>query len=493
MAAKSLFLEVSSLTPERAVTIMEKIRQARSNTNTYIYNVILTSVSDPLGHLYEPTLDAVAPYFPWGPKPAMDNLFVGSGWVPWSPDKYQADKTQWQNHYAVWGGILNSQYRWDNISLAYATWRAFKDRYQPHWMHFYLSPEADLGAFIHPTLGVPVRQAYEALLIELCRKAKSIEPHRSVSWSPFHWTPFRQQPLAARSQLHDALRTLFLNVEQYSGQGITFLDMQDSVGARPGVILKEDADELFNLIRGTYPFPSLRMNCEWFTVTPAGLAPDPSAGIREAWYISKDDPIGACWEARWWVAAQTIPGPQQTEFLTREQWGARTDLPRLGYHVPASRRTELHVHHTASVDANDTTPNRWSRTEAIGYMRRLQTARPDLGLDIPYNRVFFVLEDLTVLICEGRGEWRTGAHTAGHNTAGFGWSVGGNFDQTDTEARIAFLSAVENEARFQKANGFPNLCTVKSPKGWDVWGHRDTAPKSCPGNTLYPSLAAIKI
>jgi hypothetical protein len=219
---------------------------------------------------------------------------------------------------------------------------------------------------------------------------------------------------------------------------------------------------------------------------------------REAWYVTAGYKIDAIWEGRWWKDAHTH-GPQtptptfpKIEYLTRAQWGARTDLPRLGYFVPANARYELHIHHTTAID-NDPTPNRWSRSEAIAYMRKLQTIRPDLGLDVPYTWVFFVLEDLSVLICEGRGLDRTGAHTGGHNTAGLGWSIGGNFDLIDTEAADAFLAVVQNEARYLRAHGFPNLCTRKNPKGWDVWGHRDSKLTSCPGNSLYPKLITVEV
>jgi hypothetical protein len=479
------------LTPAQLVTMLDRVYDEYHAGG--IFNLVLTNICDQTGTLYEAQLDAVRPYLPGGGKQACDNVFVGTTWKIWEPAKYGADLTQWWNHYAVWGGTLNERYRWDQINLSVKAWKAFKARYGLPWMHFYLSNEGDLQAFGHPTLGPSIRAATEAFLVELCRQAKAIEPARSILWSPFCWTPYTQIAEMEKTIIRRGMTDIFSAVETHTGMGINFLDVQDGVGARSGVTKPQDAALLFKDVKAAYGFSSLRMNVEQFAITTQGfVSVDTTA--REQWYSEQGISPGACWELRYWNPTPTVPPtPTTVEYLTRSQWGARTDLPRLGYFVPANRRTELHIHHAASVDGNDATPNRWSRTEAVGYMRRLQTARPDLGLDIPYNRVHFVLEDLSVLICEGRGEMRTGAHTAGHNTAGFGWSVGGNFDVADHKAHEAFLTVVENEARYLRGNGFPNLCSVKSPRGWDMWGHRDTAPKSCPGNTLYWNLAPLEV
>lgn len=500
MADRSIFLEVSSLTADRAVSILEDIRsQHRANApNDRVFNLVLTNIADLDGNLYTEILDIIRPYLPGGSLVACDNVFIGTRWLPWQWAQYGADPNKWYNHYAVWGGILFSQYRWDNIFYSRKVWKAFKERYDLPWMHFYISMEADLAAFHHSELGHQIRLAYEATIIELCKEAKAVEPNRSVMWSPFHWTPFRQTSVAERSRLADELVPFFNNVKNYSGMGINFLNLQDSVGARPGIVHKEDAFECIRLVAASHPFASVRMNVEWFKLDANGIVPQ-NAFDRENWYVGQGYKVDAIWEGRWWKDAHSHSGtPTPTpfpkiKFLTREQWGARTDIPRLGFYVPPTSRTELHIHNTAAIDGNDSTPNRWTEAEAIRYMKILQTVRPDLGFDVSYTWVFFVMENLDVLICEGRGLLRSGAHTAGHNTAGFGWGVGGNFDLSDGDAGDAFLKVVQNEAKYLRANGFPNLCNVKNPKGWDMWGHRDTAPKSCPGNTLYPKLATVKV
>lgn len=174
-------------------------------------------------------------------------------------------------------------------------------------------------------------------------------------------------------------------------------------------------------------------------------------------------------------------------YLSRADWGANTRLPRLGHPVDPSKRTEIHVHHTAAVDTSDFTKNRWSRANAVKYQRALQTIRPDLGKDIPYTEVFYVLENLDVLIMEGRGLWRTGAHTAGHNTAGFGWSAAGNFDLGDPQAVRALIGSMSNRYRWLKSQQFGRLGD-SHPAGRIAFGHRDTKSTACPGQHLYAAL-----
>lgn len=156
---------------------------------------------------------------------------------------------------------------------------------------------------------------------------------------------------------------------------------------------------------------------------------------------------------------------------------------------PAAAKTEIQVHHTAAVDDDDSTPNRWDYSEAAAYMRRLQWSRPDLG-PLPYSECIAVAEGLEVVwLFEGRGILTRGAHTAHHNVPGVGWGVFGNFDRADAPAAGAALEALEWRARHLRATVVPNLGADPNPRGWVAWGHRDSSPKSCPGDSLYPLLA----
>lgn len=180
-------------------------------------------------------------------------------------------------------------------------------------------------------------------------------------------------------------------------------------------------------------------------------------------------------------------------YLPRSAWGANPAYPRLGYLVPKGRRTHIIQHHTVGVDS-DATPNIWETEEEVRHqMRRLQTIRPDLGLDVPYNFVFFQMKSGDLYVCEGRGEDRTGAHTRGHNTEGIGCAWHGNFEsfpfaRREISAASSFFGWLKNE------RGMVNLGTVKPP-GRDTFGHRDFRDPNdrrtwtaCPGQHLYAEI-----
>jgi hypothetical protein len=172
--------------------------------------------------------------------------------------------------------------------------------------------------------------------------------------------------------------------------------------------------------------------------------------------------------------------------MSRSEWGADTSLPRLRYLVPKGRRTHVIQHHTVGVD-NDATPNIWeTEAEVRQKMRRLQTIRPDLGLDVPYNYVLFGMQGGDLYVCEGRGEDWTGAHTRGHNTEGIGCAWAGNMEDFLFARRYIrpasrFFGWLKNE------RGMTNLGTVHPP-GRETFGHRDFAQTACPGHYLYKEI-----
>ncbi len=181
-------------------------------------------------------------------------------------------------------------------------------------------------------------------------------------------------------------------------------------------------------------------------------------------------------------------------YLTREDWGVRTDIPRLGHSVNRLDRTEAIMHHTVIVD-NDATPNRWETlAEVKAKMVQLQTIRPDLGLDVPYNFVAFHMEDGSLIICEGRGFDRTGAHTHGHNTRGMATAGQGNFQLG--QAVDPYADHWSRWWGYQKYDmGMENLGSSRPTEGPNAgaiaFGHRDLIATGCPGDNLYAIIPQL--
>ncbi len=172
-------------------------------------------------------------------------------------------------------------------------------------------------------------------------------------------------------------------------------------------------------------------------------------------------------------------------FVTRDMWGASPDHKRLGHRVELQDRKGVVIHHTTTIDTDDT-PNQWGELgDVAAHMRRLQTIRPDLGLDVPYNVVVFMVESRSnsPVICEGRGLMRSGAHAKGMNSTHVGIAFAGNFNSWQARpmdllvgyrAVMAWLSRYENLGLFLP----------------DVLGHRDVKATECPGQMLYDVLPA---
>lgn len=183
-------------------------------------------------------------------------------------------------------------------------------------------------------------------------------------------------------------------------------------------------------------------------------------------------------------------------FVPRSMWGssqATEDFIKNRYTVLPQEKTSIHVHHTGAIDIDDNTPNRWDYDEAVAYMRRLQTSRPDLG-PLPYSENYAANEDLSkVWIFEGRGWEVVGAHTAGYNRSGVGLGAFGNFDKKDKEAALAILYAMQVRVAQKRRAGYTRLGTLKNPRGWNAWGHRDSSTKTCPGHSLYPLLEDFRL
>lgn len=189
-------------------------------------------------------------------------------------------------------------------------------------------------------------------------------------------------------------------------------------------------------------------------------------------------------------------------FYSRSEWATNANLPRLGGRVERRDRTHVFVHHTVTPDS-DTTPNIWeSESEILSRMRELQVIRPDLGLDVPYNFVAFVMQNGSLAICEGRGEDRTGAHTKGHNTHAIAVSFAGNFEDlsvagANLKEKMVLLSYFLGWLRFDPSHPdygqfveMRNLGSV-APSGRKVFAHRDIKATACPGRKILQHLDEV--
>lgn len=158
-------------------------------------------------------------------------------------------------------------------------------------------------------------------------------------------------------------------------------------------------------------------------------------------------------------------------YLSRAQWGAHPSTS--GHTVPQAQFNRLVIHHTVMpFTAGD---------DIIGYMRRLQDVRPDLGDDVPYSFVVFPTKnDLDFVVAEGRGWFRTGAHTVGYNSSAYGVALPGNFQ--DAQPTVGQLMGIRwvGSKLFNPAYALPTL------------GHRDVYRTACPGDHMYQYMDRIQ-
>lgn len=185
--------------------------------------------------------------------------------------------------------------------------------------------------------------------------------------------------------------------------------------------------------------------------------------------------------------------------LSRDDWGADPAHPRRGHPLGPTNRTEVFIHHSVVIDG-DATVNEWeSLDEVKAQMRRMQTIRPDLGLDVPYNFVAFCMADGDLVLGEGRGLHRTGAHATGHNRSALGIAFQGNFELEPLPAHFdAQIEALGEWLRnLREEEGFTELATVQpdDPQRPErqVFGHRDVKNTDCPGHHLWDRLQLIQV
>ncbi|KKK92023.1 hypothetical protein LCGC14_2707070 [marine sediment metagenome] len=178
-------------------------------------------------------------------------------------------------------------------------------------------------------------------------------------------------------------------------------------------------------------------------------------------------------------------------YLTRREWGADTSIPRLGLSVPRSERTEAIIHHTVIVDS-DATKNLWTNlAEVKAKMSQLQVIRPDLGMDVPYNFVMFLMEDGTIVVCEGRGLDRRGSHTKYHNRTGIATALQGNFMLPTRGGLSTFIPTMSRWWGWLRYDMELVNLGSKHPVGRIAFGHVDFSATACPGDNLYAIIPQL--
>ncbi len=171
-------------------------------------------------------------------------------------------------------------------------------------------------------------------------------------------------------------------------------------------------------------------------------------------------------------------------YIERAHIGYRTDLPRKGRMVNPATRTEIIHHHTVTIDP-DATPNTWENdAEILAKARQMQTIRPDLGLDVPYNALVFCTADGGITLVEGRGWFRSGAHTEDHNTSGLGFGWVGDFFSKPPPA--GWPDQVEQLAAWIRDHLRPTWTEID-----EVHGHKDFKNTDCPGK-VYTQLPLFR-
>lgn len=150
---------------------------------------------------------------------------------------------------------------------------------------------------------------------------------------------------------------------------------------------------------------------------------------------------------------------------------------------PHSAFKALRLHHTVSAarDVDRDGAIAGDLGDLAAFMRELQVARPDLGLEVPYS--FVVAPGPTPdvgVVCEGRGFGRVGAHTAGQNSSTYGVALVGNRSKIQVSpGELAAVRWVGHRLADPVAAG-PTL------------GHRDLKATECPGDFAYARLGELQ-
>lgn len=258
-------------------------------------DLVLQDVTATDGTLATAYLDAIEPFLA-GAHPRIDRVFVGTVDLSWSgPGSKYVE------------GIQDASFRAANLAQTVSLARAFLERYPTVPVDWYLTYEADLNGFYHPS----IEAAYRSLFTTEMQALSALRPGATFAWSPAFWYPHSSYRgnVAGMTQLETNLRAFFATLAETTA-GIQILNLQDFVaGSRcqpPGNrSTAEDAVGWATFLTDLDLIPEVTINVEQYAIDCAtgALRPgDPSEiGARESVYRRHDLTLGPAFELRYWI------------------------------------------------------------------------------------------------------------------------------------------------------------------------------------------------
>ncbi|HEX6917360.1 MAG TPA: peptidoglycan recognition family protein [Phycicoccus sp.] len=158
--------------------------------------------------------------------------------------------------------------------------------------------------------------------------------------------------------------------------------------------------------------------------------------------------------------------------IPRAEWGAQEEN---GFGPRPLPFSEFWLHHSVTV-APDLLPPFTDDYAAVRTLERIGESR--FGAGISYNQPVTPLG----LVFEGVGVARVGAHTKGHNTAGFAFVLVGDYTRTAPTAMQE--EAIARRMVELHRDGAATRHTLNG-------GHRDVSSTGCPGSAAYARIPAI--
>jgi len=287
-----LMIQVSSLAPSISPTqlksMLEKVRAKHRISLAspgYINSVVLQDIADQNGKLLTTYLDVIKPYLPGGKTPAFTTAYVGTVDLAWTGtgSKYIE-------------GIASSTFRNKNVALSNTAAKAFSVRYPTLKYNWYITYEANLGAFWNDA----VKNNYTAYINQLAASLSTVKSGKTFMWSPAFWTNYAAMPAWA-------LPSLQLNIKDASSK-ITMpfiLNLQDFVGQSSGATTREDAVVWMNYLKTNWKAARTthQINVEQFVQSSTGAitAANPAEiAARSNYYAQQGLTLGPTWEIRFW-------------------------------------------------------------------------------------------------------------------------------------------------------------------------------------------------